>query len=144
MMNCLIVDDDDITRMEVEQMIKQASFLTVTGKVSSAVEALNFISAGKTDLVFLDVMMPGVSGLELIECLNTYKPEIILMKKDKKFAGDGFNYDVTDFLAKPISQERLLKAALKAKKKYDSAKFNEASKDYIFAKVKSQLIKIVA
>src|SRR4051812_15632227 len=142
-MNCLIVDDDDITRMEVEQMAKKVPFLNVTGTASNAIEALNFISSGKADLVFLDVMMPGVSGLELIECLNTFKPEIVLMTTEKKFAADAFSYDVTDFLAKPISEQRLMKAALKAKKKLESAKGNRPESDYIFIKVKSQLVRIV-
>ncbi len=104
MTNCLIVDDDDIIRMEVEQMVKRTSFLNVVGAVSNALDALSFISTGKADIVFLDVIMPGVSGLQLIECLNTYKPEIIIMTAEKKYAVDAFNYNVTDFLSKPISE----------------------------------------
>ncbi len=144
MMNCLIVDDDNITRMEVEQMVKKTPFLSVGGTAANAVEALNFISASKADLVFLDVMMPGISGLELIECLNAHKPQIILMTSEKKYAADAFNYDVTDFLAKPISEERFLKAVLKAKKNLENSKSRQVNRDHIFAKVKSQLVKITA
>src|SRR4051812_48149903 len=133
-MNCIIVDDDDLIRMEVEQMVKRIPFLNLIGKCSSALEGYEMISSERPDLVFLDVMMPGMSGLELMECLSKNMPQVILMTLKTEFALHAFDYEVTDFLAKPISEERLLRAATKAKLRYDEKIEMQEASEYIFIK----------
>jgi DNA-binding LytR/AlgR family response regulator len=141
-MNCIIVDDDDLTRMEVEQLVKQTPFLNLIGKFSNAKEAFEFCTTNRPDLIFLDIMMPEMSGLEFIQYLKDQRPEIILMTVEKDYAVEAFNYNVTDFLVKPISQERFIKAVAKAKNQHDHSKNESAGSKFIFAKVNSDLIKI--
>src|SRR3954465_11874267 len=104
-MNCIIVDDDDLTRIEVEQLVKQTPLLNLLGSYASPKEALEFITTHKPDLIFLDIMMPEMSGLEFIQYLQQQNPQIILMTVEKDYAVEAFNYSVTDFLVKPISHE---------------------------------------
>jgi DNA-binding LytR/AlgR family response regulator len=140
-MNCIIVDDDDLTRLEVEQFVKQAAVLTLLGSFANAKEALDFSIVNKPDLIFLDILMPEMSGLEFIQYLQEQHPQIILMTVDKEYAVEAFNYNVTDFLVKPISQERIIKAVAKAKYHFEHSKMEQPRK-FIFAKVNTELIKI--
>jgi DNA-binding LytR/AlgR family response regulator len=112
-MNCLIVDDDEIARKAVEQCISRTDFLTHCGSCASVPEALTLIRQQKIDLIFLDVELPEMSGLDF---LRTFKeiPQIILITGKKEYAAEAFDYDVTDFLLKPIDYARFLKAAMKA------------------------------
>jgi DNA-binding LytR/AlgR family response regulator len=141
-MNCIIVDDDDLTRIEVEHFVKQTPFLNLLGSFSSAKEALEYSTANKPSLIFLDILMPEMSGLEFIQYLHEHHPQIILMTVDKDYAVEAFNYSVTDFLLKPLSQERFIKAVAKAKYNFDNIKVNTPASRFIFAKVNSELIKI--
>jgi DNA-binding LytR/AlgR family response regulator len=141
-MNCIIVDDDDITRIEIEQFVKQTPFLNLLGSFLSAKEALEFSIENRPALIFLDILMPEMSGLEFIQYLQEQHPQIILMTMDKDYAVEAFNYSVTDFLLKPISQERFIKAVAKAKYNFDNIKVNTPANKFIFAKVNSELIKI--
>ena len=141
-MNCLIVDDDDITRMEVEKLVAKTPFLNLIKSCSAAMEAFNVISQESIDLIFLDVMMPEMTGLELMKSLYKERPHVILMTLNKEFALEAFDYDVTDFLVKPISEDRFFKAVAKAKRIFDNENKNSISKPFIFAKVDTLLVKI--
>ncbi len=141
-MNCIIVDDDDITRMEVERLVNKTPFLKLVSRCSGAMEAYNIISEQHVDLIFLDVMMPEMSGLDLMKSFYKEHPQVILMTLNKDFALEAFDYNVTDFLMKPISEERFLKAITKAKRVYDNENKNGEPKSYIFAKVDNLLVRI--
>src|SRR5689334_4874300 len=141
-MKCIIVDDDETVRMEVEQMVKRTPFLELKSSCSNALEAFNVISYVNPDLVFLDVMMPEMSGLDLLNTLKENSPQVILMTLNNNYAVDAFNYDVTDFLSKPISEERFQKAVLKAKQIYDERTEGAKSADHIFVKEGTRLVKI--
>lgn len=112
-MNCLIVDDDEIARRTVQHCVERTDFLTLEKACSDIPEALKVIRDKKIDLIFLDVEMPEMSGIDF---LRTFKeiPQIILITGKKEYAAEAFDYDVTDFLLKPIDYARFLKAALKA------------------------------
>jgi len=143
-MNCLIVDDDNISRSEAEQLVKKISSLNLVASCSNALEAFNAIKTKKIELIFLDVMMPGMSGLELIKSLSNDRPQVILMTSEKNYAVEAFNYDVTDFLVKPLSEERFLRAVSKVKNNHQGNGQGkvEANTDFIFVKVDSVLVKI--
>lgn len=143
-MQCLIVDDDKITRAEIGHFVKKSVFLKLVASCSSAMEAFNIIASNQIDLLFLDVMMPGMSGLELMNALKDSKPQVILMTMEKKYALDAFNYDVTDFLVKPVSEERFLQAAAKAKKLHDNSGKELNLHQQIFIKVNTNLVKLNA
>jgi DNA-binding LytR/AlgR family response regulator len=142
MMNCIIVDDDEITLMEVESMVKKASGLKLMETFTNPVEAFNYIMSNKPDLIFLDIMMPQMSGLDLLKILQKDAPQIIFMTLKQDYASDAFDFEVTDFLAKPITQDRFNKAVDKAKHIYESNKKPQVGEDFIFLKVKNNFVKI--
>lgn len=112
-MECLIVDDDEIARRSVQHCVERTDFLHLAGSCESIPEALKIIRDKKIDLIFLDVELPEMSGIDF---LRTFKeiPQIILITGKKEYAAEAFDYDVTDFLLKPVEYARFLKAALKA------------------------------
>jgi DNA-binding LytR/AlgR family response regulator len=142
-MNCVIVDDDEITRMDLEHKVKQVSFLNLLANCSTAMEATDVILNDQVDLVILDVMMPGMNGLQLMKALENERPQVILVSSDQKFALEAFEHDVTDFLVKPVLNERFFKAVVKAKKTYEAGSgIGDHDDENIFLKVNSKLIRI--
>lgn len=140
-MNCIIVDDDDQIRLLMEVLIKETDFLHLVQNCSTAVEASNVLLNQKIDLIFLDVMMPGMSGMEFLKTLEGEKPLIIMMTGKKEYAAEAFEYDVCDFMLKPISHARFLKAVSKAKKINDKKEI-VITKDNFFVKFNSILVKL--
>jgi DNA-binding LytR/AlgR family response regulator len=141
-MNCIIVDDDEITLMEVESLVNKTGGLKLMQTFTNPVEAFNFIMANKPDLIFLDIMMPQMSGLDLLKILQKDAPQIIFMTLKQDYAADAFDFEVTDFLAKPIREERFKRAVEKAQHIYESSKKQPQSNEYIFLKVKNNFVKI--
>ncbi len=140
-MNCLIVDDDNISRHIIQDYVKRTDFLNLIASCSSAVEAISFIRNENIHLIFLDVEMPEMSGLELIKTLDI-KPQIILVTAHEKYAVEAFDVDVTDFIIKPIAYSRFLKAVTKARKEYNVRQIAPANMNNIFVKIESRIIKI--
>lgn len=108
-MNCIIIDDDDMSVETLRHLISQVSFLTLTKVYRSATEALGHLNEGNVNLIFLDVVMPGLSGLELLDSLSSY-PQVIIVSCKKQYAVEAFEHKVTDYLLKPITYQRFLKA----------------------------------
>jgi DNA-binding LytR/AlgR family response regulator len=140
-MNCIIIDDDNVTRTEVEHFIKAHPSLNLVASYPNAIQGFDGIAFEQIDLIFLDVMMPGMTGLELVNILPDDSLQVILMTTEKDYAVDAFNYSVTDFIVKPISLERFSKAVAKAEAIYNSRSGN-TNLDHIFVKVNSILVKI--
>jgi DNA-binding LytR/AlgR family response regulator len=115
-MNCLIVDDDEIARSIVETFVKSKPFLSLVGSCENAREAGRILKKKNVDLVFLDVELPEMTGFDLMKSLGSNPPMIILITAHKKYAVDAFEFDVVDFLTKPIRFERFEKAIRKAEK----------------------------
>jgi DNA-binding LytR/AlgR family response regulator len=112
-MNCIIVDDEPLAQQVIEQYAQTIPFLTILGKCSSAFEAFDMLRSHKVDLIFLDIHMPNVSGIDFINSLD-YKPYFIFTTAYSEHALEGFNLNAVDYLLKPIPFERFLKAANKA------------------------------
>jgi DNA-binding LytR/AlgR family response regulator len=142
-MNCIIVDDDELIRIDLEEKVRQTMTLNLVGSCGNALEASNMVTTKSVDLIFLDVMMPEMTGLEFIKTLSASRPEVILITSNKEFAAEAFEYDVTDFLLKPISFERFIKAVSKAKRNFDKkgTTINTVD-DHIFIKVSSRFVKL--
>lgn len=140
-MIAIIVDDDQITQDVIESFSAKTNILQVIKKCSNALEASEVLLKEKVDLIFLDVLMPDMTGIEFIKNLNGIMPQVIMITSEKNFASDAFDLDVTDFLVKPISFARFMKAVLKAKKIFDNSKHPSAEEN-IFVKVNSRLLKI--
>ena len=112
-MNCIIVDDDKFSRKILKDFIDQTDVLTIVAECSSAVEAVNLLTKEKVDLMFLDIKMPGMTGMELIKNLE-HKPLIILITGYKEFAIEAFEYNVTDYIVKPLNYARFSKTIERA------------------------------
>lgn len=111
-MNCLIVDDEEMSRAIIEKFVEQTKFLQLKGVCTNAFDALEFLKTEPIDLVFLDVEMPDMSGLDLIESL-TQVPHVILITSKQEYAVKAFEYNVDDYLVKPAEYPRFLKAVNK-------------------------------
>jgi len=141
-MNCIIVDDDDQIRLLMETLVNETDFLHLVKNCSSAVEASNILLTEKIDLIFLDMEMPRMSGMEFLKTLEGDKPQVIIITGSKKFAAEAFDFDVCDFIVKPITHSRFLKAISKAKKIIDSKEDQPLTNDTFFVKFNSILLKI--
>jgi len=142
-MNCIIVDDDDQIRLLMETLINETDFLHLVKNCSTAMEATNIMAKEKIDLIFLDVMLPGMSGMEFLKTLHGDKPQVIMITGSKEFAADAFDFDVCDFIVKPITHSRFLKAISKAKKIAEAKKNIEHTvNDSFFVKFNSILLKV--
>jgi len=111
--NCIIVDDDIASIKVIEQLVKKSSQLNLVGNADSAWDAISYMQNNNIDIIFLDIEMPEMSGLDFINLLE-YKPQIILVTSQKEYAIEAFEYEVTDYLLKPVSYQRFLKAISRA------------------------------
>jgi DNA-binding LytR/AlgR family response regulator len=142
-MNCIIVDDDELIRIDLEEKVRQTMTLNLVGSCSNAMEAAGLVMSQNVDLIFLDVMMPGMTGMEFIKTLSVSRPELVMITSNREFAAEAFDYDVTDFLVKPVSYDRFLKAVTKAKRNFDKKGTTISTiDDHIFIKVASRFIKL--
>ncbi|MCE3280028.1 MAG: DNA-binding response regulator [Bacteroidetes bacterium] len=146
-MNCIIVDDNTMARTAIKQMITQVDFLNLKHECESPIEAFNYLKKENIDLVFLDVEMPEMTGIELIKNLST-RPIIILITTKKEYAVEAFELNVADYLIKPVSMQRFMVAVDRAKelfeKKDNKVEVGDKDKDreYIFVRSNSVLTKI--
>ena len=106
---CLIVDDEALALDVLDNYIQRTDFLQLEARCRSAVEALAVLNEKRIDLVFLDIQMPGITGIQLLQALSQ-KPDIILTTAHPDYALQGFDLEVLDYLLKPIAYERFLKA----------------------------------
>lgn len=106
---CLIVDDEPMAREILKTHLGRIDVVNVIGSCKNAIDAFNIINAEKTDLIFLDINMPEISGLSFAKSINK-NIKIIFTTAYREYAVDGFNLQAVDYLLKPISFERLLQA----------------------------------
>ncbi len=118
-MNCIIVDDDKLARTALKQLISQVAFLNLKEECANSVDAFNYLKKEPTDLVFLDVEMPGMTGIELIKNLDK-RPIIILITAKKNYAIEAFELNVADYIVKPVNLSRFMIAVSRAKELYES------------------------
>jgi two-component system LytT family response regulator len=144
-MNCIIVDDNTMARTAIKQMIEQVDFLDLKHECDNPIEAFNYLKKENIDLVFLDVEMPEMTGIELIKNLST-RPIIILITTKKEYAVEAFELNVADFLIKPVSMARFMIAVQRAKelfeKKGNKIEVEDKDREYIFVRSNSVLAKI--
>lgn len=140
-MNCIIVDDDEMVRHTLETLIAETDFLTLIKGCSTAVEAAETLQQESVDLIFLDVKMPGMNGLDFLKTLEENKPQVIMITADKGSAAEAYNLDASDFILKPITRARFIKAVAKTKRNFTlHQKF--VANDALFVKVNSVLRRV--
>jgi two-component system LytT family response regulator len=145
MIRCIAIDDEPLALELLQDNISKVPFLQLVAACDNAMEALQVMEKETIDLVFLDIQMPGLTGLQLIQSI-TVKPMFILITAYEKYALEGFNLSVVDYLVKPVALERFIKASYKAKELFDlknQPKENAAANaDYFFVNVEYSLVKI--
>lgn len=148
MINCIIIDDEPLARKGLKEYIADIDFLDLTGEFDNALKATEQLSSGKVQLLFLDIQMPKITGLDFFKTLH-HPPPVIFTTAYPQFALDGFELNALDYLVKPISFDRFLKAAIRAKEFYevrqinmDEPKQGDQAPDYFFIKAENKLVKI--
>lgn len=140
---CLVLDDEPVGKEIIENYVKRVPFLDLIGAFEDPMEALELLQKTPVDLIFTDIEMPGISGLQLINALS-YKPLAILITGFREHAIEGFESDVVDYLLKPVSFERFLKAVNKAQERLGSREKKNVSRDeFMFVKSDHQFVKIL-
>lgn len=140
MMNCVIIDDDEMARRTIEMCVKRTDFLTLAGSFEHVSEAVGYIAKNKVDLIFLDIEMPEISGIDFMRNFSTLA-QIIVISGKANYAIDAFDFNVTDYLVKPPEYARFLKAVTKAAGNSALSPAPVAS-DGIFIKKDSRLVKL--
>ncbi len=145
-MKCLAVDDEPLALALLQDNIRQVPTLELVASCSTAIEALAILNKQEIDLIFLDIQMPGLTGLQLLQSLSS-RPMVILITAYEKYALEGFNLDVIDYLVKPVPFERFLKACNKAidfyRLKKNAGSESQTWPDYFFVNAEYGLVKIV-
>jgi DNA-binding LytR/AlgR family response regulator len=144
-LRCVAIDDEPLALKVLEDYILQTPFLTLSEKFTNPVKAFTYLNENETDLVFVDIQMPDLSGLAIVSKLKN-KPLIIFTTAFSEYAFDGFRADAIDYLLKPIDYPDFLKAVTKAKEWYTSRTGRstdvQSNKDFLFIKSEYKIIRI--
>ena len=152
MINCIAIDDEPLALAQIETYIKKVPFLNLTQTCHDAISAIEYLTdeAMPTDLIFIDINMPGINGLDFVKSLKI-KPMIIFTTAYSEYAIEGFKVDAVDYLLKPFDYSDLLRASNKALKQYTlthqetastSPKKEDNSGDYLFIKADYKITKV--
>ncbi|MEL6124601.1 MAG: LytTR family DNA-binding domain-containing protein, partial [Bacteroidota bacterium] len=145
MINTIIVDDEPLALEILEAHISNIPELNLIAKCGNALEANKVLANGEVDLMFLDIQMPQLTGVEFLRSLS-HPPMVIFTTAYAEYAVEGFNLEALDYLLKPISFERFLKASNKAIEKFKSEIVSEATtdsgEDFFFVKSDKKMMKV--
>lgn len=139
-MKCIIIDDENVSRMLLSELVKKEPFLELAGTFDNAVEVIDFIKTNQVDLIFLDIEMPELTGFEFLKIVKN-PPKIVLTTSNPEYALTAFDFDVADYLLKPITLPRFLRAVDKIKQ-IESGNTSAAYEDSIFLKEEGRFVKV--
>ena len=141
MIHCIAIDDEPLALQLINEYCGKISFLQLDKVFTNTDEARVWLLQNKVDLLFLDIQMPDVNGLQFYKSLAE-KPPVIFTTAYKDFAVDGFNVDAVDYLLKPFEYDRFLKGVYKAKEYIEFLSSQELQLNSIFVKVNYEIMKI--
>lgn len=143
--NCIVIDDEPLARKGLKEYIADVDFLNLAAEFDNPLQATKLISNGQAQLLFLDIQMPKITGLDFFRSLQ-HPPPVIFTTAYPQYALEGFEVNALDYLVKPVSFDRFLKAVLKAKEYYEVRDKNvadAATLEYFFIKADNKLVKIL-
>jgi DNA-binding LytR/AlgR family response regulator len=142
LLKCAIIDDDRLFTRLIEHFATDTNTLQLVGVYNSSVVALNKINFAEIDLLYLNVEMPGMTGLEFLNSLAK-APPVILVSGKKTYGADAFEYNAIDYLHKPVSHERFLKSVSKAKLHFDKLNISDTTNQkHLFIKYDKMHIRL--
>ena len=142
-LKCIIIDDEKPARKILKHYVERVPFLENIGDFGNPLNALELLKTGQVDLIFIDIRMPTISGLDFIRTLES-KPAIILTTAYREFALEGFELEVEDYLLKPISFERFLRGVNKIKERFRKPETPspEGQEEFLVLKSDKRLIRV--
>lgn len=138
--NCIAIEDEPLALKKIKAFIEQVDFLNLMGEFNNAVDAMGFLKTNSVDLIFLDVRMKKLSGIQFLESLQI-RPKVIITSAYDEYALKGYELDVADYLLKPFTFERFLKSVDKVYNQINSIE-SGYSNDYIFVKTEYRIEKV--
>lgn len=149
-LRCIVIDDEPIGRELIVDFVKTIPFLELQSSYEDPIDALTYLQSNEVDIVFSDIEMPKINGIDLIRTL-TKPPSIIFITAHRDFALEGFESGVIDYLVKPVAYNRFLKAVNRAKERIhasshpikNASQENDHSPERIFIKVNGKLVKVI-
>lgn len=147
-LKCLIVDDEPLAADVIEEYIGKVENIEVVAKLEDAIKAFSFLQNNEIDLMFLDIQMPELTGIDFLKTLKN-PPKVIITTAYSKYALEGYELDIVDYLMKPISFERFLVAINKYYRLTNNSKITEKEKikpqkeECIYVKEQKRIVKIV-
>ena len=144
---CVIIDDEPLARKGLKEYVSDVDFLELVGEFDNPIKATELISRGEVQLIYLDIQMPKLNGIDFFKSLAK-APPVIFTTAYPQYAVEGFELNALDYLVKPVSFDRFFKAALKAKEYYEIREKNVAegthnAAGYFFIKADNKLIKLI-
>jgi DNA-binding LytR/AlgR family response regulator len=141
-MNCIIVDDEYISREILTRLVERVKGLDLVGSCESARSAKSLLHDKKVDLIFLDVEMPELSGIDFLDMLDDEKPMIIFVTSKEEYAVKAFDFEAVDYLLKPVQKDRFNRAVEKAIDLFESKQSVQSGMTHLFVKKDGNLVRI--
>ncbi len=140
-LNCIVVDDDEMSRKVMAHFIEKTNFLQLTKEFDNAMDAIHYLDDEHVDIIFLDIQMPEMSGMEFINALEK-DIEIILITSEQKYAVEAFEKKVTDYLVKPIEYARFLQSVHKAHTNVELKRSQSAKRKELYVRTDAKIVRI--
>jgi DNA-binding LytR/AlgR family response regulator len=144
-MNAVIIDDDELSASLIGEFIARTKSVKLSASFTDPIEAITFLVGNKVDLIFLDIEMPVMNGIEFMTRLKSTTHQIIVVSSHKEFAIDAFEFNVVDYLIKPLYYPRFVHAVMAAKEIIDNKNKNNpdsGANEIVFVKKDNQMIRI--
>jgi DNA-binding LytR/AlgR family response regulator len=142
MLTCIAIDDEPLALEVLKKYIAKIYFLDLKGVFTDPFEAQKLMDASPVDILFLDIQMPDINGIEFSRIINKKNTAVVFTTAFSEYAVEGFNVDAIDYLLKPIEYDRFLKSVYKAKEYVDYLTSQELQEGYIFVKSDYQMVKV--
>lgn len=141
-MKAIIIDDNEIALLATQQCVLKAEQISLVKTFNNALQALSYIASNPVDLIFLDIEMPELNGIEFIKAMKHPHPLIILTTSHPEFALEAYEHNVLDYLVKPIALPRFLNAVAKAQAMFEKHNIDKIENDIIFIKKGNIIVKV--